>query len=160
MSDIYEVRASWTDRETGEVEEWIETYTATKAIAESYVSSKRKARLNIPKEYLPDYDEPTLTIHRVDAVLSTEAEHVPVYHALRDNSSDQFSHMTYALVNINDTEESIMLPRPIAEILHQAGTKEGSLRVAILEDEDSGSEQTLFASTNYSLLQSIIDAEN
>lgn len=159
MSDIYEVRASWTDRETGEVEEWVETYAATKSIAESYISSKQKARKSVPKQYLPDYDEPVLTIHRVEAVLSTEAEHVPVYHTLRNNTTDQFSHMTYALVNVNDNEESIMLPYPIAEILFQAAQKSGSLRVSILEDEDSGSEQTLFSSTNHALLQSVVDAE-
>lgn len=161
MSDIYEVRASWTDRDSGETEEWVETYTATRAIAESYIKSKQKARQSIPKQYLPDYDEPTLTIHKVDSVLLMEPEHVPVYHTLRSNDDDDFSHMTYALVNINDPDESnIVLPSPIAQIIYQAAQKKGSLRVSILEDEETQTEKTLFSSTNHALLQSIIDAES
>lgn len=159
MSDIYEVRASWTDKETGEVEEWVETYTATQSLANAYIKSKQKALQGIPKQYLPDYDEPVLTVHKVDSVLTVEPDYIPVYHTLRNNETDEFSHMAYTLVNLNDEDESnITLPGPIASIIHQAAQKKGSLRVSILENENR-EERTLFSSTNHTLLQSIIDAE-
>lgn len=159
MSDIYEVRATWKDPENGDIEEWVDTYCATQKIAQAYIHSKEKARKSIPDQYLPSHEEPTLTIHKVDSVLTTEPNHLPVYYTLRNEDNDSFNDLTYALVNTNDDDPAhILLPSPIADVLIKAANKKGSLKVTQLEDEHQV-EKTLFASSNHALLGEIIRAE-
>lgn len=159
MSHIYEVRATWTDKENNEVEEWVEVYCATQKIAESYIESKNHAQESIPNNLKPNYDEPTLTIHKVDSVLSTAPEHLAIYYVFRDEEELVFDNINYSIININDENSSnLSLPTYISEVLTKAGKKPGSLRVTSLEDA-KGVEKTLFASSNHKLLQEIIDAE-
>lgn len=160
MSNIYEVRATWTDHEKNEIEEWVEIYCATHKIAEAYIDSKTKAQESVPDNLKPDYDEPVLTIHKVDSILSTTPEHLPIYYALRDEEELVFDDVRYHIINIHDTSSSnLSLPSHISEILIKAGQKPGSLRVTSLEDSN-GVEKTLFASSNNKLLQDIIDSED
>lgn len=159
MSNIYEVRATWTDQENNEVEEWVEVYCASQKIAEAYIASKARAQENVPDEFKPSYDEPVLTIHKVDSILNIAPEHLAIYYVFRDEEELVFGEVNHSIINLNDENTSnLSLPTYISEVLIKAGNKPGSLRVTSLEDAH-GVEKTLFASSNAKLLKSIIDSE-